>query len=381
MLECQKHLFSLSEDVTYLNCATMSAQMKSVEKIGIQNLLKKSNPYQIKENDFFDDRELLKQRFAQLIEAPDPRSIAIIPSVSYGIATVAKNIPFEKGDEIIILGEQFPSNYYAWKQLVQEKGVILKTIKAPKIAIGRGARWNQAILEAISSKTKMVSMPIVHWTDGTLFDVKAIRQRTNGVEAYLIIDGTQSIGAMPFSVAEIQPDALICAGYKWLMGSYGLGLAYFGERFYNGSPLENNWMAHEGSEDFSNLINYNENFKPKSARYDMGESSNFILTPMLSEAIRQLLIWTPKAIQEYCKTIAEDILPILEKNRFFIEDTNFRGHHLFGIYLPNDVSVKLLKEKISNKNIFVSYRGQAIRISPNVYNTKEDIEKLVSCFI
>ena len=300
MLECQKNLFSLSEDSTYLNCATMSAQMKSVEKIGIKNLLKKSNPFLIEGKDFFEDRELLKQRFAQLIEAPHPQSVAIIPSVSYGIATVAKNIHFEKGEEIVILGEQFPSNYFAWKQLEKEKGIIIKTVKAPEIEKGRGAKWNQALLEAISSKTKMVSMPIVHWTDGTLFDMMAIRRRTNEVEAYLIIDGTQSIGAMPFSISVIQPDALICAGYKWLMGSYGLGLAYYGERFYNGSPLENNWISHEGSEDFSNLVNYNENFKPKSARYDMGESSNFVFTPMLSEAIRQLLIWTPKAIQEYC---------------------------------------------------------------------------------
>ena len=113
----------------------------------------------------------------------------------------------------------------------------------------------------------------------------------------------------------------------------------------------------------------------------MGESSNFVFTPMLSEAIRQLLIWTPKAIQKYCKSITEDVLPVFEKNGFFIEDANFRGHHHFGIYLPNDVSMKLLKENILNKNIFVSYRGQAIRIAPNVYNTKEDIEKLVSCFI
>ncbi|MFT4669319.1 MAG: selenocysteine lyase/cysteine desulfurase [Ulvibacter sp.] len=381
MIECQKHLFSLSEDVTYLNCATMSAQLKSVEEIGIENLLKKSNPYLIKSNDFFDEREILKQRFAQLIEAPDPQSIAIIPSVSYGIAIVAKNIPFEKGDEVVLLGEQFPSNYYSWRQLEKEKGIIIKTVKAPSIAKGRGAKWNEAVLEAISSKTKMVSMPVVHWTDGTLFDIKAIRRRTNEVGSYLIIDGTQSIGAVPFSISEIQPDALICAGYKWLMGSYGLGLAYFGERFYNGFPLENNWISHEGSEDFSKLVNYNENFKPKSARYDMGESSNFVFTPMLSEAIRQLLIWTPKAIQEYCQNITKDVLPVLEKNGFFIEDANFRGHHLFGIYLPNDVSIELLKENISSKNIFVSFRGQAIRIAPNVYNSKEDIEKLVSCFI
>ena len=102
---------------------------------------------------------------------------------------------------------------------------------------------------------------------------------------------------------------------------------------------------------------------------------------MLSEAIRQLIVWTPMAIQAYCQSITESILPSLEKNGFFIENSSSRGHHLFGVYLPNDVSMALLKEKISNKNIFVSYRGQAIRIAPNVYNTKEDIEKLVSCFI
>ena len=165
------------------------------------------------------------------------------------------------------------------------------------------------------------------------------------------------------------------------MGSYGLGVAYFGERFYGGSPIENNWISHKGSEDFANLVNYNEEFNGKSARYDMGESSNFILTPMLSEAIRQVIEWTPNAIQGYCKSITQNVLPNLERNGFFIEDSEFRGHHLFGIYLPKNVSIEAMKKKISEKNIFVSYRGNAIRIAPNVYNTKEDIEKLISCFL
>ncbi len=283
MLENQKHLFCLSEEATYLNCANMSAQLKSVEQVGIENLQKKNNPFQIEGKHFFTGNKLLKERFAQLIEAPDPASIAIISSVSYGIASVAKNIPFKKGDEVVILDEQFPSNYYTWKQLEREKGIIVKTVTAPPIGVGRGKKWNERLLEAISPKTKVVSIPNVHWTDGTLFDLMAVRQRANDVNAYLIVDGTQSVGALPFSVAEIQPDALICAGYKWLMGGYGLGVAYFGEKFNHGSPIENNWKNHEGSENFANLVNYNENFQPKSARYDMGESSSFILTPMLSE--------------------------------------------------------------------------------------------------
>jgi len=381
MLENQKHLFSLSKEFTYLNCATMSAQLKSVEKVGIENLKKKNNPYLIEGAHFFTDKKILKARFAALIDAPDSESIAIISSVSYGMACVAKNISFEKGDEIILLQEQFPSNFYTWKQLEKEKGVVIKTIVAPPIGPERGLKWNEKLLEAISSKTKMVSIPNVHWTDGTLFDLKKVRRRTNDVNAYLIIDGTQSIGALPFSVSEIQPDALICAGYKWLMGSYGLGMAYFGEKFHHGMPIENNWMNHEGSENFANLVNYNENFKPKAGRFDMGESSNFILTPMLSEAIRQLLNWKPDNIQNYCQNITEDIFPILHQRGYFVEDSKHRAQHLFGIYLPETSSMDTIKSRLSHEKIVVSFRGNAIRVAPNVYNSKGDLEKLLSCFL
>jgi selenocysteine lyase/cysteine desulfurase len=379
-MENQKHLFNLAENVTYLNGATMSPQLKSVEKIGIENLLKKSTPQVIESKHFFEERAILKQRFALLIDSPDAESVSIIPSVSYGIANAVKNIPFEKGDEVILLEEQFPSNFYAWKHLETTIGVTIKTIAALNISKGRGRQWNEDILKAITSKTKAVSIPQVHWADGTLFNLKAIREKTNTVGAYLIIDGTQSVGAMEFSIKEIQPDALICGGYKWLMGGYGLGMAYYGERFHYGTPIENNWMNHVGSEDFTNLANYNENFKPKASRYDMGESTNFILTPMLSEGIRQLIEWSPQAIQDYCKRISEKPIQQLKNLGYFVEDENQRGHHLFGIYLPEGKNMQRIKERLQAENIYVSYRGKAIRVSPNVYNTEADLMKLIGCF-
>lgn len=381
MLSNQKHLFNLSEETIYLNGAYMAPQLRSVTDIGIENLKKKSQPHTITGHDFFSEKMMLRKRFAQLIDAPDPDTIAIIPSVSFGIATAKHNIPFERGDEIVVLEEQFPSNFYSWKQLEAEKGVVVKTIYAPPLEKGRGQAWNERILEAISSKTKCVAMPIVHWADGTKFDLEAIRKRTNEVDAYLIIDGTQSIGAMPFSVTQIKPDALICAGYKWLLGPYSLGLAYFGERFHHGTPIENNWMNHKDSENFANLVNYNLAFKPKALRYDVGESSNFILTPMLSEALNQLLSWTPEAIQHYCKTLCEASINELQAAGYFIEEPNDRAHHLFGIYLPKHKDMEALQKRIANKNIFVSYRGQAIRVAPNVYNDASDLENLLSCFL
>ncbi len=236
MLKNQKHLFCLAENRIYINGAYMTPQLKSVEKVGIENLQRKSNPYLISETDFFSEKVILKKRFAELIEASDYETIAIIPSVSYGIAIAMNNIPFKKGDEIIILQEQFPSNYYAWKQLEKEKGAVLRIINAPEIGKNRGKKWNEKILEAISSKTKCVAIPHIHWADGTKFNLQEIRKRTNSVNAYLIIDGTQSVGALPFSISEIMPDALICGGYKWLMVAMDWVLHILANVFITGNP-------------------------------------------------------------------------------------------------------------------------------------------------
>jgi len=379
-LNLQKHLFSLPENSTYLNGAFMSPLLKSVEKIGVSAIHNKTNPAIITSEDFFEGQTILKKQFAQLIDAPEYKNIAIIPAVSYGIATVAKNMNLHKGDEIILLKEQFPSNVYSWKQLEKETDCVIRIIATPPISENRGEIWNESILNSISSKTKVVAIPQVHWADGTFFDLVAIREKTKNVGAYLIIDGTQSVGASPFSIKEIQPDALICSGYKWLMGPYAIGVAYYSDELCKGTPLEDSWMNHAGSENFAQLANYNYNYQPKAGRFNVGEASNFILTPMLAEGIKQLIDWKPENIQEYCKTISEEAIKELKEIGCFIENEAFRKHHLFGIYLPKHLNIDTIKQRFNEQQISVSFRGNAIRVSPNVYNTQEDFKKLVNCF-
>lgn len=376
----QRHLFRLKADEIYINGAYMSPQLKTVEAAGIDQLSRKANPSDIQVNDFFTDKHTLRELFAKLIEAEDAKRIAIIPSVSFGIATVAQNIPFAVHDEILLLEEQFPSNYYVWQQISEEKKIRLKIIKAPPVGLGRALRWNELILEAITPATKVVSIPHVHWADGSKFDLEKIRKKCNEVGAYLIIDGTQSVGAMPFSVKEIQPDALICGGYKWLMGHYGLGVAYFNSKFDNGLPLDNNWMNHVGSENFAGLVNYNTSLKPKAERYDVGESSNFILVAMLNKGLEQVLEWQPDRIQQYCKSLTSSWNETLTSLGHFIEEPTYRAKHLFGVYLNPKTPLHQLQQRLEQHKIKVSFRGNSVRISPHVYNTKQELEILLSCF-
>ncbi len=380
MLSSKKAWFNLPDTVTYLNGAYMSPQLKSVEEVGLTNLKRKNLPYEISASDFFDPRETLKRRFAELVGASDHRNIAIIPSASYGLANVANNVPLKKGDEILLVDEQFPSNVYIWKTVAIKQGASIKTIRPSKAFVNRGKSWNASILEAINKKTAVVAMPHVHWADGTRFDLEKIRVKTKEVQALLVIDGTQSVGALPFSIEEIRPDALICAGYKWLLGPYSLGLAYYSDFFNQGRPIEENWINRLHSEDFSRLTQFEDAYQEKAERYSVGESSNFILVPMLTRAIEQLLEWKTAVIQDYCEEISKPVIEALRSKGHFIETDAFRAKHLFGIYLNRDTDMEVVKQRLTEKNIYVSYRGGAIRISPNVYNSAVDFDRLLTCF-
>jgi len=143
----------------------------------------------------------------------------------------------------------------------------------------------------------------------------------------------------------------------------------------NGKPIEESWINRLGSENFAGLVNYESKYLPGSLRYDVGEHSNFILVPMQLAAIEQLNEWTPTAIQNYCKSLVADTISKLTANGFIIEEEDYRGAHLFGVRVGNK-NMDVIKKKLEEDKIHVSYRGNAIRISPNVYNTKEDMERL-----
>jgi selenocysteine lyase/cysteine desulfurase len=352
----------------------MSPLMKSVQDAGIKGVLRKQKPQQISGSDFFEEADTLRTLFARLINTDEPDRCVIIPSVSYGFANVANNLTLSENDEILVIDAQFPSNVYPWIRTAESSGATIKTVKAPAILDQRGKHWNKAVTDHINDKTKLVACSHIHWTDGTKFDLKAIRNRATEVGALLVIDATQSLGALPFSVKDIQPDALIAAGYKSLMGPYSIGMAYYGPEFDQGIPIEENWMNRFESHNFANLDKYQKSYQPHALRYEVGEHSNFILVPMMIEALKRLLEWQPNQVEKYCNHIVSNALARLKDRGFFIEEAEYRASNLFGVRLPDALTMQAVKDQFEKQRIHVSYRGDCIRVSPNVYNTEQELD-------
>jgi selenocysteine lyase/cysteine desulfurase len=354
----------------------MAPLLRSVEEKGIEGLQRKRNPVSIRPSDFFTGVDEVRRTFAALIHC-SPSQVAVMASVSYGMNSVISNIPFKAGQHGLIISEEFPSCYYAARRWCRRHGTQLKVVAENKDLPTKGEDWNQRILEAIRPETAFLVMASVHWMNGIKFDLERIGRRCRETGTKLIVDGSQSVGALPVDVSSSQIDALICAGYKWLMGPYSTALAYIHEAFNDGFPLEESWMSRPNAERFERLTDYQEGYKPGAVRFDVGQTSNFITVPMLNESLNQLLRWGIQEIQDYCGNLAGPLLRTFEERGIPLEKVEYRANHLLGLRLPASVQGDRLVAELQERKVFVSLRGSNLRISVNVFNTEEDIAQLM----
>jgi selenocysteine lyase/cysteine desulfurase len=371
LIENQRHLFDIPDEVAYLNCATLGPLPKAALTAGEVGLARKARPWQISSADFFKDTGSLRPKLARLING-DTAGIAFVPSVSYALATAAKNIALDADQSILIMADQFPSNVYVWRDLAKQTGAELRTVADP----GGNMSQSNAMLDAIGPETGLVACSQVRWTDGAKLDLEAISDKCRSVGAALVLDLTQSCGAMAFDAGRIQPDFMVAAGYKWMLGPYSAGFMYVGEHRRDGCPLEHNWIARAGSTDFTQLTNYTDAFEEGAQRFDMGERSNFALLPALEAAVDLLLDWNVARIEKTLGAANTQLASQLADIGLACPEEELRGPHYLGAALPETAPADLT-ERLKAENIHVSRRGNTLRITPHLYNTADDTGRLI----
>jgi selenocysteine lyase/cysteine desulfurase len=136
-------------------------------------------------------------------------------------------------------------------------------------------------------------------------------------------------------------------------------------------------MTRPNSERFDRLTNYELGYKPGAIRFDVGQSSNFIFLPMLDEALRQVLDWGIENIQEYSRLLGAPLISHFLENGVNLDDEMHRAHHLMGILLPAGTNGEALVNELQSRNVYVSLRGNNIRVSINVFNDDADVQELI----
>ena len=371
VLPVQRHLFDIPDDVAYFNCAYMSPLPRSVVEAGMAGFAAKARPWEIVPQDFFPQVEELRERFGALI-GTDAEGVALIPSASYGLAVAARNLVsgLAPGRRILVLEEQFPSNVYAWRELAQRCGAEVHTVPRPE-----DGDWTAAVLDALDGRVAVAALPHCHWADGGLVDLARIGARCRETGCRLVLDLTQSAGALPVDFAAVGAAFAVTAGYKWLLGPYSLGLLWVAPEFRDGEPLEQNWIARAGSENFARLVDYRDEYQPGARRFDVGERSNFALVPALNESLRLLQGWGVEAIRATLSRRTEGIAVRARGLGIDSLPPELRAGHFLGLRFPRGVPARLL-DALAAANIWVSVRGNSMRVTPHLFNTDADVERL-----
>ncbi len=369
MLACQRHLFDIPDDVVWLACAQHSPALHAVDAAGRRGLERKRHPWTLGPVNYHDEVEEVRGLFGRLIGA-SADDIALVPSVSYAMTLAAGNLSAGPSRRVVVLAEQFPSNVYPWRDLVQREGGALTTVARPD-----GADWTGALLAAIDERTAVVAVPNCHWMDGAMIDLEAVGAAARRVGAALVLDLTQSLGALPFDLAAVQPDFIAAAAYKWLLGPYSFGFLYAAPTRQAGRPLEQGWANRAASEASEPLTDYRDALLPGARRFDVGERGNYIAVPMAIAALEQIFDWRVEAIAASLRPVVTELAERASALGLRPTAADLRAPHFLGLRLPGGPPARLL-EALRTERIFVSLRGDCLRVAPHLYNRPEDIDRL-----
>lgn len=367
MIANQRFLFDIPDDVVYLNCSSHSPLLRKAVEVGREAVLRKAHPWGSFREDAAAECETLRGLFAKLIGASEG-DIAIVPSTAYGIATAALNLPVAKGQAIVVLQDQFPSNYHAWVQLAESSGAELVTVPRPA-----DGDWTSAILERIAPNTAIAALPPCHWTDGSLVNLEPIGERCRAVGSAFVIDSTQACGARPIDVKRLQPDFMSVSGYKWMLCPYTLSFFYAAPHRQGGRALEHH-RTNSGNAGRA-MAEHDSVIAAGARRYDMGERNNPINLPMGIAAVEQLLAWGPAQVTEFVKPLTDRIAVLAVERGFKVPPAAHRVAHIIGMRRPGGIPADIDK-RLAAANVHISLRGDSIRVSPHVFNTAAEVDRL-----
>ncbi len=313
-----------------------------------------------------------RQHAAAMIGA-SPDEIALVPNTTAGINYIAQGLPWQVGDNIVTLANEFPSNVYPWQNLAS-LGVECRLVEAPV-----GVVDLNRIEAACDERTRLLSLSWVGFASGYRVDLNEVAALCQRRGIFFFLDAIQGLGVFPLDVTRTPVDFLAADGHKWLLAPEGAGLMYIRRELLDViRPVHVGWNSVQRPYDFG-AIDFR--LKPTAARYE-GGAANMAGQIGLAASLKLL---RDLGVSPSASPVGEDVMKIashaqgeLERCGATILSARPAGHEagIVTFSLPG-VEPMLLREKLMAADVVVSCRGGGVRISLHGYNNEEDVARLL----
>ena len=377
MLPSQRALFDIPVSVCYLNAAAVGPLPLAVKAAGETGVARKAQPWAIEPGNAQRQFERARAAAARLINA-EPDDVALISSISYGIATAGKVLPVTAGTRVLLLQDDHTSPVLEWLARAETQGFIVETVQRPD-----DGDWTAALLAAVGRQgappVGLASISSVHWADGGAIDLTRVGAALKAQGANFVIDATHGAGIMPIDVRALDPDFLVFPTYKWVLGPYGRAFLYVAKRWQNGVPIEQASSGRRAINSEQAPYMRDTAYVANARRYDMGERDHYISLEMASVGMELVAGWGSDAIIERLRMLTDRLADGLRNSGVLVSDARVRAPHILSLRFPGGMPEDLV-ERLAAEGVYVSPRLGLMRISPHVYNDEADIDHFIETF-
>jgi len=375
MLSSQRALFDIPADVCFLNAASYSPLPLKTLEAGRRAVGRKGRPWELDAAFASEQYERTRKAAARLINA-DPFDVALVSSISYGVATAAKILTVPAGSRVLVLEDDHSSPVLEWLTSQQAGGFTVETVKKP----GNGD-WTEAVLAAVEragAALALASISSVHWADGGVVDLDRVVPAVRARGGAMLIDATQGAGVIALDVRKLDPDFVAFPTYKWLLGPYGRAFLYVAKRHQGGIPLEQTSYGRRGVRSDRAPYLGDTRFVDDARRFDMGERDFFISLEMAAIGMEMMAEWGAPAVAARLAVLTGRLADAL-RGRLDFPDARLRAPNILSLRFKDGMPDGAI-ERLATENVHVAPRLGRMRVSPHVYNDEADIDRFIEVF-
>jgi len=365
--------FALKPGHTWLNVASEGPLPRCAADALLQAIAWKSAPHLLTIPKFQQVPLQLKETIARLIHA-ERDDVILGNSATYGLHLLSHGLGFKAGDEVILLQNDFPTDILPWLSLSQ-KGVLVHQLKAKDHIL-----TSQELEAAVNHRTKLVCLPLVHSFSGFKLDIEAIGRlcRLRGI--MLVVNLSQAAGAFDIDLTRFQADAVVCAGYKWLLGPYGTGFCWIRKEIRQQlNYAQNYWISLMDEDSLNNEGPISLKDDHTARRYDVFGTANFFnYVPWIS-SIEYLLSIGLERVHEHNQGLVDQFVEGLDQNNFDLISPKPKDERTnIIVFSHQDASKNAgVYDLLRSKGFYLALWKNKLRVSPHIYNTPQDIGRLL----
>lgn len=372
MIENGARHFEDFDGLTYLNCAHSGPLPKVTIEAVRKAIALKSHPNRIADGMIFSIPNAVREAVAPFANAR-PEEILVSSGAAHGVAQAAVGFPWKAGDAVVVAAGDFPSNVFNWTEAARRNGGRVSLVRGR-----RHAATTEDFLEAITPETRIVAVSAVDFGSGEVVDLERVGAVCRERGIFFAVDGTQAVGAVPLDVKALGISLLTVAAYKWMLGPFGVGFAYLDPAWWDRIPPSLiSWTAAEGAENFNALPREGWKWVGTARRYDGPEAASFLNMTGLRRSAEFLTEIGLDAVHGHVTGLLSRLerdLPAPFRRR--ATPSRVAGP-ILSIEADDPVPVHAAYARLRENGVWVSLRDDGIRVSPHIYNTEDDVERLL----